>query len=527
MAVSIAPTTADGGVAMVEFELDGRPVQIPDTGDSLLGALRGPLGVTTVKDGCSPQGQCGCCTVLVDGQPRVACVTPARRVRGRSVTTITGLPDDRQEAWGNRFCETGGSQCGFCTPGIVMRLDALEQKGAGPDDLDAVRQALLAHLCRCTGWQTILEAWQHDGSSDSNRDLDAAARRATIEGGGPQTVSADVALGAGGFAADSAPAGSLIAVPDGDGGWVLGEDLHAARTAAGKVQGRRTTAEHRWPLELPDPAGTPWTATLQTTWVEPGYLETDAAWCLPGGEPVSPLANAGAFGAKRSSPVSAAARALADRYATPVLAMYSREDSVRRGPKRPPIAAGVRADGSGVIRVVSTPGVEAAIAAVAPEFDVELVELEGPATSLDIRAAGWAEAVALQAAARGATAPVTAPNGAVATAEVVDGRIRVSVRCGEILDETVLRSYCIGAAHMAYSWVTSEALSVDDDGVIHDLTIRSFGITRAVDMPPVDVELIDEVGPAINGSDAVFAAVAAACWASSGFAGRWPVGQLA
>src|ERR1700760_3202008 len=73
------------------FTLDGRPVEVAGDAGSLLEALRENLGIWSVKDGCSPQGQCGCCTVLVDGAPRVACVTPVRRVAGRSVTTVDGL----------------------------------------------------------------------------------------------------------------------------------------------------------------------------------------------------------------------------------------------------------------------------------------------------------------------------------------------------------------------------------------------------------------------------------------------------
>ncbi len=507
----------------IDFELNGQPVQVADVGDSLLGVLRGEFGVRSVKDGCSPQGQCGCCTVLVDGQPRVACVTPARRVGGRSVTTIEGLPRERVERWGTRFCETGGSQCGFCTPGIIVRLDALEQKGVERDDSGPVDQALLAHLCRCTGWQTIKEAWAHDGVASPARDLDAASRRATIEGGAPQMVSPEVALGAGGFAADTAPSGALIAVPNGADGWSLGETLHEARTAAGKVQGRRTTAEHRWPIELPDGGGLPWAVTLQTTWVEPAYLETDACWCEPGGEPASPLANGGAFGGKAESTLGEVARMLADQHDRPVLALLSREDAVRWGPKRPPVAAGIRSDGTGTMRIADAPGVRSAIEAVAPDLVVELVDLAGPPVSGSIRAAGWAEAAVLRQAIEPTREWITAPNGAEAKASVNDGVISIDVRCGEALDDVVLRSYCIGAAHMAYSWVTSEALTVDDDGEVHDLTIRSFGITRAIDMPRVEVNLIDDDGPAINGSDAVFAAVAAAVWTHHGLGPRWPV----
>src|SRR4051794_34965436 len=110
----------------VLFRLDGREVAVECDGVSLLEALRDELGARTVKDGCAPQGQCGCCTVWVDGAPRVACVTPARRVAGRAVTTVDGLDAATQQRFTDAFVATGASQCGFCTPGIVMRLAALE-----------------------------------------------------------------------------------------------------------------------------------------------------------------------------------------------------------------------------------------------------------------------------------------------------------------------------------------------------------------------------------------------------------------
>src|SRR5688572_4420261 len=215
---------------MIRFELDGRDVEVADDGASLLEVLRDRLGERSPKDGCSPQGQCGCCTVLVDGAPRVACVTPARRIAGRRVTTLTGLPE--RDVWADRLVATGGSQCGFCTPGIIMRL------AAGGN--------LAAHLCRCTGWQTITEE-----PVDRERDLDAASRRATIEGGAHQRVGRDVPLGDGGFADDTSPLDALVAVPDGCGGYAVGETLTEARAKAGKVQGRRTTIEVRHPLEVP------------------------------------------------------------------------------------------------------------------------------------------------------------------------------------------------------------------------------------------------------------------------------------
>ena len=528
---------SDGAEPTLSFEVNGAPVEVPDAGWSLLDVLRHHLGLTSVKDGCSPQGQCGCCTVLVDGSPRVACVTPARRVRGRSITTIEGLEPDRSERWGRAFCAAGGSQCGFCTPGIVLRLDPLAR--SGETERAPVDQALLAHLCRCTGWQTIGEAYQRfvaDEYLDADRDLEAAATRATIEGRTAQRVSPAVALGHGGFAADSAPDDALVAVADGRGGWVVGESLPEARAAAGKIQGRRTTAPHQHPVEV---APGQWAATLRTTWVDGAYLETDASWCSPGGEPASPVANGGAFGAKSdasgSGPIAtpAVARRLADEHGRPVLVLASREDTARFGPKRPPVAGGMGADGTGVLRVVDGPGVDtdlvAAVAAVAPGLVVEPVSVPGPPVSAAVRAAGWAEAVALLAGATGRFDRVRSPDGAEATAALdldPDGRrvIRVSVRCGRVLDATVLRSYCIGAAHMAWSWLTSEALQVDADGTVHDLTVRSFGVVRAVDTPTIEVEIVDDdASDPVNGSDAVFAAVAAAGWLALDRRPDWPI----
>ncbi len=530
---------------------------------SLLDVLRGQLGLLSVKDGCSPQGQCGCCTVLVDGQPRVACVTPVRRVQGRTVTTLEGLED--RDRWADAFCATGASQCGFCTPGIIMRLAASTR--AGGDRSDAASQVdvpLLAHLCRCTGWQTIGEAWQRfhmSSSTGGQRDLTAAARRAAIEGGVKQLVGPEVALGYGGFAADTAPDDALVAVVAADGGWVVAESAAAARVLAGKVQGRRTTAAHQWPLDVP-PGD--WDAVLRTTWVDPAYLETDASWCRPGGVPATTVANGGAFGAKpvtapdsdragsaadlatsaldgRPLDVARAARALADEHGRPVLVLASREDIARHGLKRPPVAAGMSTDGRAVFRVVETPGIDAAIttglrlAGFDGEITVEQLVVPGPPTSSALRAAGWAEAVVLAAGLAGRVETVRSPSGAEAEAEVelaadvadgADGRpvIRVAVRCGTVLDPVVLRSYCIGAAHMAWSWLTSEALAVDADGEVHDLTVRSFGVVRAVDTPRIEVELLESDGEPVNGSDAVFAAVAAAGWLALGCPTDWPAG---
>ncbi len=535
----------------VTFTLDGETVEVDDDGITLLEALRERLGRKTPKDGCSPQGQCGCCTVWIDGSARVACVTPVRRVAGRAVTTLDGLDPAVRDRWAEAFTETGASQCGFCTPGIIMRLAALGRRSTAVDE-GAVRTALLAHLCRCTGWCGVLEAARRvysdgpggtEGDSPDRpvaRDLDAAGRRAGLEGGGVQGVGPRIALGGGGFADDTAPADALVAVPDGLGGWVVADSLNEARRRAGKVPGRNSTVAVRHPLEV---APGDFALTLRTAFTEPAYLEPDASWCEPGGTAASPLANGGAFGGKLASPVVAAARRLADEHGRCVRVVMAREDVVRTGPKRPPIAAGLNADGSGVLRVARTGGGGSlgewvmAVASVAGGLVVEEVDVPGPPVSGRLRGAGWVEAsvllAGLDARRTGRVGPgnpvtVRSPEGAVASAAIAaDGAVTVTVAAGAVLDAVVVGSYAVGAAHQALGWVRSEGVAVDADGAVLDLTIRSFGILTARAMPSVTVVVEEGAGPPVRGSDAVFAAVAAAAWVADGLPPEWPTARVA
>jgi xanthine dehydrogenase small subunit len=560
----------------VQFSCDGQQVEVDAApGESLLSVLRERLGITSVKDGCAPQGQCGCCTVLVDGEARVACVTPATRVAGRTVTTVDGLAAEVRDPIASAFAECGGSQCGFCTPGIIVRAAGLAAKnktaGRRPGRV-ALDRALAAHLCRCTGWQTVYDALEpsiSDEGADDERDLGAAAQRAELEGGAPQRVGVDVPLGHAGFADDTAPRSEdvLVAVPCPPGraaatehaagiDWVVAPSLLEARALAGKVQGRRTTVDPVPPLRVPAvPAGG---VALATSWVEPAYLEPDASWCLPGGEPADPLANGGAFGGKAPSVAAPAARELADRLGVPVRTVFAREDVVRLGPKRPPVAATAHSvDGVVTVAGVVAGDVAPFVAPIAWAYAIEeraswtSTTIAGPPTSASLRAVGLAErAVLVEGALTVAGAErlalvhdvraaavlldncVPAPSGALAGARVrvaENGRIesvQVRVAAGDPLDEVVLTSYAIGAAHMALGWVLTEGIAVDPTtGEVHDLTIRSFGIVRAKDVPPVQVEIVDDAGaPRARASDAVFAAVAAATWnALSAADGERPV----
>ena len=164
-----------------------------------------------------------------------------------------------------------------------------------------------------------------------------------------------------------------------------------------------------------------------------------------------------------------------------------------------------------------------------PEATVGQVDIPGPPTSAAIRGAGWVEASALAAAARGDVGWIESPSGGAAIAAVADdGAVEISVRAGAVADDmeaTVLRSYCTGAAHMALGLVRSEQLAIDpEDGTIHDLTIRSFGILRAVDTPEIRITIEPSNAEPVNASDAVMAAVAAAAWLERGLPSSWPTG---
>ena len=142
----------------VTLTVNGREVSVRADHPHLLAALREELDITSPKDGCSPSGQCGCCTVIVDGKAQVSCQMPVSKAAGRRVLTVEGLPEAEAERYAETFAATGALQCGFCTPGIVMRAKALvDKKGAGLERDDAAR-FLGAHLCRCTGYVKILDA---------------------------------------------------------------------------------------------------------------------------------------------------------------------------------------------------------------------------------------------------------------------------------------------------------------------------------------------------------------------------------
>jgi selenium-dependent xanthine dehydrogenase len=142
----------------IEFTLNGatREEEIQE-GASLLELLRDTCGLISPKDGCSPTGQCGCCTVIVDDRAVVACAMPARSVAGRSVLTLEGFSERERDTFADCFIQAGGLQCGFCTPGIVVRAKNLIDKNPDPTD-EQINRVLSMHHCRCTGYVKIVDS---------------------------------------------------------------------------------------------------------------------------------------------------------------------------------------------------------------------------------------------------------------------------------------------------------------------------------------------------------------------------------
>lgn len=123
----------------------------------LLDVLRGPMGLTGTKEGCG-EGECGACTVLLDGVPVNSCLVAAGQCDGHEIVTVEGISNDGSlSALQRCFVEHGGAQCGICTPGMLVAAEALLRENRSPTEAD-VRDAIAGNLCRCTGYQRIVDA---------------------------------------------------------------------------------------------------------------------------------------------------------------------------------------------------------------------------------------------------------------------------------------------------------------------------------------------------------------------------------
>jgi carbon-monoxide dehydrogenase small subunit len=131
--------------------------ELIDSGSTLLSVLRGKLGLYSTKAGCH-QGSCGACTVIIDGEPRLSCLTLAERCEGKTVTTLEGLArDGALHPLQQAFMEGFAAQCGFCTPGMILAAKALLDRNSDPSREDVI-DAISGNICRCTGYEPIIDA---------------------------------------------------------------------------------------------------------------------------------------------------------------------------------------------------------------------------------------------------------------------------------------------------------------------------------------------------------------------------------
>jgi selenium-dependent xanthine dehydrogenase len=189
--------------------LNGRHEEVAVEQDaSLLDLLRDGCGLRSMKDGCAPEGSCGACTVIVDGRAVVSCAQPASRFADREVLTLEGLPAERRAAWADAFVSAGASQCGYCSPGIVMKAEALLARTPQPS-ADEVARALAGNLCRCTGYVKIIEAIRRVADARAGAAPSARAGAGGVGQPAPRYEGLDQVMGERPFVADLVEPGML------------------------------------------------------------------------------------------------------------------------------------------------------------------------------------------------------------------------------------------------------------------------------------------------------------------------------
>ena len=246
---------------MTTFELNGTTVTTSDDHPHLLSALRDELDVLSPKDGCAPSGQCGCCTILLNGKARIACQTSMEKAEGASVVTLEGLDPAERDRYAAAFAAHGALQCGFCTPGIRMRAKAqIDRKGSALTRDDVARH-LGAHLCRCTGYIKILDAVE----SLARNEVPVAVPSGGIGSSGIKYEAAELSLGDRPFIDDLRPPGLLHAalhltdharadvVRIDTAAAAAGEGVEAVFTAADVPGELRVGLIHKdWPVFIPE-----------------------------------------------------------------------------------------------------------------------------------------------------------------------------------------------------------------------------------------------------------------------------------
>ncbi|MBK7760476.1 MAG: hypothetical protein IPI35_29510 [Deltaproteobacteria bacterium] len=190
----------------VSFTLNGAPAAVEvNPKRPALDVLREDLDQRCLKAGCCPQGICGCCVALVDGKVRLTCTLPVRSLQGKEVRTLDGLSEATRAALGQAFAQTGGTQCGYCTPGIAVQAAALFERSPDPSE-DEVKKALNMHLCRCTGWGRVVEAIRVAGALRRGEAVAPTGELLRLD-------AAEMTLGQHPYVDDLCPPGLVFAAP--------------------------------------------------------------------------------------------------------------------------------------------------------------------------------------------------------------------------------------------------------------------------------------------------------------------------
>jgi selenium-dependent xanthine dehydrogenase len=224
---------------LYQFSLNGAPVQLHAPSDQLLlEALRENFKITSVKNGCAPQQACGACLALINGVPMNTCALTMDKVQGKEVLTLEGVSEDERQLFARAFQAAAGLQCGFCTPGLVLRIKWLADRGRALSRGE-IAKALTGHLCRCTGYVKIIDAVELIFKAKRSGQLPQLANGGGVGQSLPRYQGLELALGARPFVADiDVPGllhGALVLSPHARAR-VLGVDTGKAAALPGVVR---------------------------------------------------------------------------------------------------------------------------------------------------------------------------------------------------------------------------------------------------------------------------------------------------
>ncbi|HXE41169.1 MAG TPA: molybdopterin cofactor-binding domain-containing protein, partial [Azonexus sp.] len=236
---------------LYQFSLNGTPVQLHAPSDRLLvEVLRENFHIGSVKNGCAPQQQCGACLILINGVPKNSCALDMDKVQGKEVLTLEGVSEDERQLFATAFQAAAGLQCGFCTPGLVLRIKWLTDRGR-PMSRAEIAKALTGHLCRCTGYVKIIDAVELIFEAKRSGQLPQLGDDGAVGQSLPRYQGSELALGSRPFVADIEVAGLLhgaVVLSPHARARVLGIDTRKAAALAGveKVVTAKDVPGDRW-----------------------------------------------------------------------------------------------------------------------------------------------------------------------------------------------------------------------------------------------------------------------------------------